>query len=103
MNLDPPAIYANVQCPTLIIAGEKDIQCNPKDAAAIAELIQADVESHIIPGLTHILRRDKEEPSIFHYPKIINDPLDEEVLTLIVDWFTTRMSEKKVPSPRGEG
>ncbi len=87
MKLDPPAIYAEVECPTLIIAGEKDIQCDPKDVATIESLIQAMTETHIIPDLTHILRRDPEEPNIFHYPKIMNDPLDEEVLGLVVRWF----------------
>ncbi len=94
MKLDPPAIYANVQCPTLIIAGEKDIQCDPVDVATIESLIQAKTESHIIPDLTHILRRDPGAPNIFHYPKIMNDPLDEEVLGLIVEWFKKSDPEK---------
>jgi len=90
MALDPPAIYANVECPTLIIAGEKDIQCDPNDVEMIENQIQAETESHIIPDLTHILRRDPGEPNVFHYTKIMNDPLDEEVLSLIVDWFQAR-------------
>ncbi len=90
MNLDPPAIFAQVECPALIIAGEKDIQCDPDDVATIERCIRGETEAHIIPDLTHILRRDPDEPNIFHYPKIMNDPLDEEVLDLIVDWFKRR-------------
>ena len=90
MALDPPAIFAKVECPTLIIAGEKDVQCDPNDVQIIVNQIQGETESHIIRDLTHILRRDAGQPNIFHYTKIINDPLDEEVLELIVGWFKKR-------------
>jgi uncharacterized protein len=85
LDLDFEAVYRNVTVPTLIIAGEKDVQCDPNDVPNIEACIQADVEAHVIKDLTHILRRDKGEPSIFRYTMFMREPVDEAVLDLIQD------------------
>jgi len=92
--LDYDAVYAmkNVTCPTLAISGEKDIQVDPQDAVRIAELARGEVEHHIIPNMTHILRLDDGKPSLFNYKKLLkkDKSIDRHLLELIGNWLQSR-------------
>lgn len=41
LTLKPREIFAQVQCPLLLIGGEKDLQCDPADVGRIAEIAPA--------------------------------------------------------------
>ena len=87
MQLDPPGIFRRVTCPVLIIAGEKDVQCDPNDVAEIKKVLTVPCESHVVENLTHILRYDDDRPSIFNYRKLSKRPVESEVLTTIGCWL----------------
>jgi hypothetical protein len=71
----------------LCISGEKDIQCSPDDGHRIAVLAKAPVEVHVLPDLTHILRRDDRPPCFARYRAILGEPIDPRVLDLACDWI----------------
>jgi pimeloyl-ACP methyl ester carboxylesterase len=85
LQLELTPLLAAVGCPMLVIAGAKDIQCDPEDARRIAAL-NPRAEAHVLADLTHILRRDPGPPTLFGYQKLLTQPLDPELLDLIADW-----------------
>lgn len=87
VNLDARTIHATVSLPTLLIGGEKDLQCLPEDVAHVAELIKAPVESHLLSDLTHILRSDPDKPSVQHYLMLTLEPVDRRLLEIIKNWL----------------
>jgi fermentation-respiration switch protein FrsA (DUF1100 family) len=87
LELDPASLYSRVICTTLVIAGAKDVQCEPADAGRIAELARGPVEQHVIPDLTHVLRLDSGEPSMLSVGKLLQEPVAPIVLETIVEWF----------------
>jgi uncharacterized protein len=88
MQLDPRAILANVSCPTLLLGGEKDLQCDPADISRIAGLVKAPVEAHVIPDLTHVLRKTDLPPSILGSTELLREPMDSAVPEFIASWLT---------------
>jgi pimeloyl-ACP methyl ester carboxylesterase len=84
---DPQPWIARVPAPMLCISGEKDTQCSPDDGHRIAVLAKAPVEVHVLPDLTHILRRDDRPPCFARYRAILGEPIDPRVLDLACDWI----------------
>lgn len=95
---NPAETMRNISCPILALAGEKDIQVDPQDAVRIAELAKGDVEYHIVPNLTHILRLDYEPPSILNYKKLLKKDMDHSILELIGDWLERRLQNERTSS-----
>lgn len=87
LTLDPPAIYARVKVPTLLVAGGKDLQCDPEDASRIAAIIGPTATAIVIPDLTHCLRKDSGEHTFLSYAQLIKLPLDTEVLDIVGAWL----------------
>lgn len=88
--LDPSEIYSRVRTPMLLITGEKDIQCDPRDGDRIAGIVGSQATAVTIPNLTHILRRDPDVHTFASYAKLLSLPLDPEVLRLSGDWLAAR-------------
>lgn len=88
---DPVDTISKVSCPILAIAGDKDIQVDPKDTIRIAELAKGEVEYHIIPNMTHILRLDEQTPSLLHYRKLLKTDMDHSILDIMYDWLQKRL------------
>ncbi|ASJ76595.1 alpha/beta hydrolase [Granulosicoccus antarcticus] len=84
---DPLAIHAQVNIPTLAIAGSKDLQSQASDLQQLQSVLQGPFESHVIPDMTHIMRIDPDAPSTRHYVRLAKQDMDERVLTLISDWI----------------
>lgn len=97
LELDPPTIFSRVECPSLIIGGEKDMQCDPADVSRIAECVNGPVVAHVIENLTHILRIDPDQPSILSTHRLLQAPVDEKVLETITVW----LEEFQRPAPLG--
>lgn len=90
LTLDPRAIYAGVEVPALVIGGEKDVQCDPADAPAIAEVLGALAETHILDDMTHILRLEAGEPSMAGYPEQMKQPVIPSIMELTAPWIAAR-------------
>ena len=102
MALDPREIFRAVDVPTLLVGGEKDVQCGPFDAHAIAEIIGPQATSHVVPDLTHILRKDTEPHTMLSYQKLLKHPLDREVLEIVGTWLVQQVqgTEPLAPASR---
>lgn len=95
MTYDPRADLASITVPTLAITGAKDLQVNPNDLAVIASLVQGPVETHLLPDVTHILRRDPGPPTLRSYRLQTREPLDAEVLRLVSDWARAHVADPR--------
>jgi len=93
VNLDASAIHSKADVPTLIIGGQKDLQCLPEDVQKIAALIQAPVESHVLDDLTHILRADTDKPSVQHYLMLSLQDIDRRILDAVSRWLHEQASQ----------
>jgi len=87
MEYDPVYTMQNVTCPVLAINGDKDIQVDPRDVLKIAELARGEVEHHIIPNMTHLLRLDYGTPSLLEYNRLLKRDIDRSMLDIIVTWL----------------
>lgn len=91
LDYEPLETIRDVSCPILAIAGEKDIQVDPREVVRIAELAKGEVEYHIVPNLTHILRLDEGTPSIFNYKRLLKKDMDHSILDIIDNWLQKRL------------
>jgi pimeloyl-ACP methyl ester carboxylesterase len=80
-----------VTCPVLAITGAKDVQVKPEHARILAEHAQGEGEWHIIEDLTHVLRKDKNPPSMLNllkdYRSQSQQPIDVELLSIVDLWL----------------
>jgi alpha-beta hydrolase superfamily lysophospholipase len=93
---DPEAAVTRLTAPVLCISGGKDIQCDPQDGHRIAALAKAPVDVHIVPDLTHILRRDDQPASFMRYRALLAQPMDAAVVDLACDWLLRRCRTQPV-------
>jgi uncharacterized protein len=87
LTLDLRQVYAKMDAPMLLIAGAKDVQCDPTEMPSIRDFTSALVEIHVVPNLTHTLRFDREKPSILRYQALIEKPMEPLIATLISQWL----------------
>jgi pimeloyl-ACP methyl ester carboxylesterase len=87
MAYDPATDMPNIRVPVLGITGSKDIQVNPEDLERMEELMTAEFEKHEVSDVTHLLRLEPGEPSLSTYKDQAQKPVDDRVLTLVVDWL----------------
>ena len=97
LELDPEQIYRNTSCPTLAIAGSKDFQCLPEDLRAIETVIAAPIETHVIENMSHLLRHEPGEGSVFDYAEQMKQSLLPQVSELILDWLNRRIEAMNHP------
>ncbi len=87
-----------VQCPTLAITGAKDVQVLPEHARKIAETVAGPAEWHIIPDMTHMLRRTQGPVNMVTlmrlYRQQCKEPVDPELLGILSGWL-----ERYFPRP----
>ena len=83
---DPAADLPAVKAPVLAITGSKDLQVDPADLAVVERLAGGPVETHLVPDLTHSLRRQAGAPSLSRYKQEVRRPVDGEVVELVQDW-----------------
>jgi pimeloyl-ACP methyl ester carboxylesterase len=89
---NPADDLPKINIPILGITGEKDIQTNPEDLKIMAGLVNTELEWHIVPNLTHILRIEEKEPSIDHYKKQAQQPTAQVALDLVSSWLVKQIS-----------
>ncbi|PTR25643.1 hypothetical protein C8K36_10673 [Rhodococcus sp. OK519] len=86
LDFDPKPILQENSSPVLAITGAKDLQVDPDDLSRIAELVPTEVDTVRVPDLTHLVRRDPGAPSLRNYRRLVREPVDAEVLSLVADW-----------------
>lgn len=87
LELDPAAIFAATRAPMLVIAGEKDLQCNPQDIFRIAEITQGPSETMLVEGMTHLLRIDEKPATIMGSARQSGEPLVNCVIERTANWI----------------
>jgi len=87
MEYDPVDDYCHISCPVLAISGKKDIQVPVDDLLHMKKIIINRFEGYAIDDLTHLLRKDVDKPSINNYKKLIEFPVDDEVLRIVGEWI----------------
>ncbi|MEU6609386.1 alpha/beta fold hydrolase [Streptomyces shenzhenensis] len=81
-----------VHAPVLAVTGAKDIQVDPADLDEIGRLVPGRTEIHRVPGLTHVLRRDPGHHTLRSYRRLLRNPVDPGLLTLVTTWLTRRLA-----------
>lgn len=69
----------------LALTGSFDLQVPPEDLDAIAAARIAPVETVLVEGLSHILRK-QNMPSVQANKKDVRRPVESEVIDLLVAW-----------------
>jgi hypothetical protein len=94
MALDPEALFSQVTCPLLLLGGEQDLQCDPRDVARIAAVARGEVEQSVLPKLTHVLRSADGPQSLLGTAQLLRQPMDPRVLDVIVEWLSKRVAAR---------
>ena len=94
--LDLVAIYERVSCPVLILGGEKDLQCNPRDVTTIAALVRGEVTAEVVPDLTHLLRLEPGVPSLVGGRKLLNQPVESLVIEAVSIWLEEQVASLRL-------
>ncbi|MEU5833900.1 alpha/beta fold hydrolase [Streptomyces diacarni] len=90
---------AAIQVPVLAVTGAKDIQVDPGDLEEMRRVVPGGAaEIHRVPDLTHLLRRDLGRHTIRSYGRLLNHPVDPDLLTLVTSWLAPRL-DATVPEP----
>lgn len=90
-ELDPADVYRNTTTSALLIGGSKDFQCDPADVRKIEKIYGGTVEAHVINNMSHLLRNEEEEPTIFNYGKQLKESIKPEVLEIIETWLKAQL------------
>lgn len=88
---DPIQDLTAVKVPILAITGAHDIQVDPKDLAVMAKSVAGEIDTHELPGLSHLLRDDPERAGLSAYRRQAKQPLDRKLIKLVSDWFYSRV------------
>ncbi|GAA3581282.1 alpha/beta hydrolase [Amycolatopsis ultiminotia] len=89
---DTRAELAAIKVPVLAVTGGKDRQVDPADLAEIHRLVPAGAETHRVPDLTHLLRRDPGRHRIGSYRRLLREPVDADLLALVAGWLAARLT-----------
>jgi hypothetical protein len=83
---DPAPVLVRITVPVLAITGEHDLQVPPGDVEVMGRMVQGPFESHLVPDLSHMLRRDPDSLGPRGYRRQTRQPVSPEVLRLTADW-----------------
>ena len=75
--------YRQSNVPALLIGGSKDFQCDPRDVVKIENIYGGSAEAHIVEDMSHLLRKEEGEPSVFNYRVQLKETIMPEVLEFI--------------------
>lgn len=92
LEIDPAELLRQMTCPTLLIGGAHDCQCDPQDVERVAAVLRGPVESHVVSELTHVLRRGPR--TLLQQHRLLRDPVDERVVTLLLAWVRNAASSR---------
>lgn len=87
LDLDADVIFASTHTPMLLIAGGKDLQCNPQDIYRIAETAQSQSEIMFVKGMTHLLRVEKNPATLLGAARLLSEPVESVFINKSVKWI----------------
>lgn len=90
---------ATVKAPVLAVTGTKDLQVDPADLDEIRRLVPGETEIHLVPDLTHVLRRDPGRHSLLSYSRLLRSPVDPELMALTASWLAARLDASPGEAP----
>ncbi|QPA32138.1 alpha/beta hydrolase [Thermaerobacillus caldiproteolyticus] len=80
-----------VECSTLAITGDKDIQANPEKLNRLPKLVKGDLEYYTIKNMDHGLKKQEDEVNILKIKKIYKEnaskPLHDELCFYLQKWL----------------
>lgn len=91
LTYDPKPDLAAIEVPVLAVIGDKDRQIDPAELTAIARLVPH-ARTHLVPDLTHMLRRDPGPATLKNYPRQFQRPVDQELITELTDWVSAQLA-----------
>lgn len=97
LDYDPAADLARLRMPVCAVTGGKDLQVPPEDLERIAALVPGPVETHRLPDVTHLLRRDDGPATLRTYKKQVRRPVDPDVVRIVTDWAARHAAEMTGP------
>lgn len=87
LELDAESIFASTCTPMMLIGGEKDLQCNPRDVFRIAEVAQSQSETLLIENMTHLLRVDEGPATILGSARLSSQAVEPVVIEKTIQWI----------------
>ncbi|GAA0456538.1 acyl-CoA thioester hydrolase [Actinoplanes capillaceus] len=88
LGYDPRDDLARLTMPVLAITGGKDLQVDPADLTAIAQLVLGPVQTWLAPDVTHMLRTQHGPASLRAYKEEVRRPVDPAILDRVTGWLT---------------
>jgi uncharacterized protein len=92
LGYDPRPDLAKLRVPVLAITGDNDLSIDPRDLDEIARLVPGPVEAHLVPSLTHLLRRDPRPSSPRNYREQFRHPVDPDLLDEVAEWAAAHLT-----------
>ncbi|MFD4676371.1 alpha/beta hydrolase [Lentzea sp. NPDC058450] len=87
LSHDSRSDLARIRVPVLAVTGDKDVQVDPADLQRIRALVPGPVETHLLPDLTHLLRKEPGRASVRSYPRQLRSPVDGDLLDVVTSWL----------------
>ncbi len=94
LEMDMESIFNSTETPMLLIAGEKDLQCNPQDIFRIAKVSASESETLLVNGMTHLLRADENSPTLLGSARLCGKAIEPVVMEKTVQWILTQSATK---------
>ena len=92
LDYDPRDDLARLTMPVLAITGGKDLQVDPADLTAIAQLVSGPVQTWVAPDVSHLLRTQPGAASLRAYKEEVRRPVEPAVLDRVTDWLTEQVA-----------
>lgn len=77
---------ARITVPVLAVTGGKDLRVDAADLEIIADTVPGPVETHVVPDVSHLLRRQDGPASMSRYRAEVREPLDPRVVGYVTRW-----------------
>lgn len=90
LELDVETIFSSTHTPMLLVAGKKDMQCDPLDIYRIAETVQGESDTVMIDDMTHFLRKDECPASIMNSARLLDQPVESVLIEKTAQWILVK-------------
>lgn len=95
LELDTESIFRSTRTPMMLIAGEKDLQCDPQDIFRIADVAQSQSETLLVDGMTHLLRVDENPATLLGSARLSSQALEPVIIEKAIQWIQSTAAANK--------
>ena len=99
IDYDPAPILEGIHVPVLVLVPEHDMQVPPEDGDVISTLVAGPCKEVTVPGLSHILRDDRDSKGPRGYLKALKAPVNPVVLDTITAWIEEQLHQPSQTGP----